>query len=102
MKKTRRSGARTRRRSPALAGSATYSLSQAKTYLGRLVEQVLAGETVYIIRGQHRFVLQHVPQIEPIPMRPPGYFTDLYSKAESEEDNELGNASVVSAPEDLE
>jgi len=54
--------------------SNTYSLSTAKSYLGRLVDKARKGEAVYILRGSERFILQAVPDIEPIPMRPPGYF----------------------------
>jgi hypothetical protein len=46
--------------------------------------------------------LQEVPQIEPIPIRPPGYFAQVYSKGELEEDNRLAKASVVRPPKDLE
>lgn len=52
----------------------SYSLSRAKAYLGRLTEKAIRGEAVYIIHGRHRFVLQPVAEIEPIPVRPVGYF----------------------------
>jgi hypothetical protein len=38
----------------------------------------------------------------PIPIRPPGYFAQCYTKAEIQEDNRLAKASVVRAPTDLE
>src|SRR5882757_2434484 len=79
-----------------------FTLSNAKTYLGRLVEKASRGETVYIVKGHRRFVLQAVPEIEPIPLRPAGYFANAYSKAEIQEDNRLAKASVVRAPKDLE
>jgi hypothetical protein len=82
--------------------SQLFSLSNAKTYLGRLMEKASRGETVYIVRGHRRFLLQEVPEIEPIPMRPVGYFADAYSRAEVEEENRLAKASVVRAPKDLE
>ena len=82
--------------------SQSFGLSSAKTYLGRLLEKALNGETVYIIRGRHRFILQEVPEIEPIPMRPAGYFADCYTKAEIALDNRLSKSSVVRAPKDLE
>jgi hypothetical protein len=82
--------------------SESFSLSQAKTYLGRLMEKASQGQPVYIVRGQHRFVLQVVPPIDPIPLRPPGYFTGCYTKAESEEENILAKVSVKRAPRDLE
>jgi hypothetical protein len=82
--------------------SQCFTLSNAKTYLGRLLEKAGKGETVYIMRGQNRFILQEVPEIEPIPLRPAGYFVDTYSKAEIQEENRLAKASVVRAPKDLE
>jgi len=82
--------------------SQCFTLSNAKTYLGRLMEKASKGETVYIVRGEHRFILQEVPAIDPIPIRPAGYFANAYSKAEIQEENRLAKASVVRAPKDLE
>jgi hypothetical protein len=79
-----------------------FSLSTAKTYLGRLVKKAGLGETVYIVTGHRRFILQEVPEFEAIPMRPAGYFADAYTKAQIQEDNVLAKASVVRAPKDLE
>lgn len=82
--------------------SETFSLSDAKTYLGRLMEKASQGQIVYIARGQRRFVLQEVPPIDPIPIRPIGYFADAYTKREIVEENQLAKASVLQAPRDLE
>jgi len=82
--------------------SQTFTLSHAKTYLGRLVEKAARGETVYIARGGRRFVLQAVPEIEPIPLRPPGYFAHCYTAEEIQEDNRLAKSSVIRPPKDLE
>jgi hypothetical protein len=82
--------------------SQSFTLSNAKTYLGRLVEKAMKGETVYIVRGRHRFILQALPEVEPIPMRPPGYFANCYTNEEIALDNRLSKASVVRAPRDLE
>jgi hypothetical protein len=82
--------------------SQMFTLSKAKTYLGRLMEKAGRGETVYIIKGRQRFVLQEVPEIEPIPVRPPNYFATAYSHAEIQEDNRLAKVSVIRAPNDLE
>lgn len=82
--------------------SNSFSLSNAKTYLGRLMEKASRGEEVYIVRGEHRFILQEIPPIDPIPIRPAGYFAHCYSKEESQELNRLAKASVVRAPNDLE
>jgi hypothetical protein len=82
--------------------SQMFTLSNAKTYLGRLMEKAGRGETVYIVRGRQRFVLQEAPEIEPIPIRPPNYFANACSQAEIQADNRLAKASVVRAPKDLE
>ena len=82
--------------------SQLFTLSNAKTYLGRLVEKASRGETVYIVRGHRRFILQEVLEIEPIPIRPPNYFAHAHSPAEIQEDNRLAKASVIRAPKDLE
>jgi hypothetical protein len=82
--------------------SATFTLSAAKTYLGRLMEKAGKGEPVYIVRGHRRFMLQEVPTIDPIPIRPPGYFANVDTEAETEELNALAKASVVRAPDDME
>jgi hypothetical protein len=82
--------------------SQMFTLSSAKTYLGRLVEKASRGELVYIVARRRRFVLQEVPEIEPIPMRPAGYFADAYTRAEVREDNRLAKVSVIRAPGDLE
>jgi hypothetical protein len=90
-------------RKPALDLKAqSFPLSIAKTYLGRLTDKAREGEPVYIVRGQSRFILQHVPEMEPIPLRPPGYFAQCYCKEEMELDNRLGKQSVIRAPKDLE
>ena len=82
--------------------SQLFTLSNAKTYLGRLMEKAGRGETIYIVKGHRRFVLQPVPEIEPIPVRPAGYFAGAHTKAEIQEDNRLAKASVIRAPKDLE
>jgi hypothetical protein len=82
--------------------SDSFGLSTAKTYLGRLVEKASKGQTVYIVRGEHRFLLQHVPPIDPIPIRPASYFANCYSKEEVQEENRLAKSSFVCPPADLE
>lgn len=79
-----------------------FPLSHAKTYLGRLLAKAAKGEAVYIISGQQRFSLQPVPPIDPIPIRPPGYFDNCYTKPEIQEQNRLAKASLFPAPKDLE
>jgi len=66
------------------------------------MEKAGRGELVYIVRGRRRFVLQEVPENEPIPLRPPGFFANTASLTEIHEDNRLAKASVIRAPRDLE
>jgi hypothetical protein len=80
----------------------SFSLSSAKTYLGRLMEKAGRGETVYILRGERRFILQEVSPIPPIPIRPPGCFDRCYSQQEIREENRLAKSSVLRPPQDLE
>ena len=75
--------------------SNTYSLSTAKTYLGRLADKARKGEAVYILRGSERFILQAVPEIEPIPMRPAGYFE--FDAEDRSLDKRFAKASVIPA-----
>ena len=82
--------------------SRVFSLSEAMGHLGRLMEKASHGEPVYIIRGRRRFVLPEVPEIEPIPLRPPGFFASASSPADIQEDNILAKVSVIRAPRDLE
>jgi len=78
-----------------------FTLSHAKTYLGQLVEKAAKGETVYIAKGHLRFVLQVVPEVDPILLRPPGYFTECYTAEQAEEENRLAKSSVIRLPKDL-
>lgn len=92
-----------RSRNPAInLRSQTFSLSNAKTYLGRLLKKASRGETIYIVAGRQRFALQEVPEIEPIPIRPPNYFANVDARAEIHEQNRLARASVVKPPKDIE
>jgi hypothetical protein len=52
--------------------------------------------------GENRFISQPVPQIDPILIRPAGYFANCYSKEEIREQNHLAKASVIHVPADLE
>src|SRR5882762_901409 len=97
-----RTGYQSRRKSRINLQSDVFTLSHAKTYLGRLIDRAAEGQAIYITRGQQRFLLQAVPPIDPIPLRPPGYYTQCYTKAENQEAHELARASVTRAPEDLE
>jgi hypothetical protein len=80
----------------------TFTLSKAKIYLGRLASRAAQAKVVFIVRGSQRFSLQHVPEIEPIPQRPPGFFENCYTREEMELENRLSTASPVEKPEGLE
>jgi len=54
------------------------------------------------VKGGRRFVLQEVPEIDPIPIRPRNYFANVYSQSEIEEENRLAKASVIRPPKELE
>jgi hypothetical protein len=45
---------------------------------------------------------QVVPRIDPIPIRPAGFFANCYGREEIQEQNLLAKASVIRAPADLE
>ncbi len=66
------------------------------------MEKASRGETIYIVKGHRRFILQEVPEIEPIPIRPAGFFASAHSRAEIQEENRLAKSSVIRAPKDLE
>jgi hypothetical protein len=67
-----------------------------------VMEKTNPGGTGQLVRGRRRFVLQALPEIEPIPLRPPGFFANAVSPADIREDNRLSKASVIRAPKDLE
>jgi hypothetical protein len=81
---------------------ASFTLRSAKLNLDRLVARAEKGELVYIVHGRRRFLLQRVVEIDPVPMRPPGYFESCYTAEEVAVDNRLAKASVVQVPRDLE
>lgn len=83
-------------------GSASFTLGRAKTDLSQLIARAEQGEVVYIIHGHRKFILQPVAEIEPIPVRPPGYFDNCYTAEEIAADNRLAKVSVIRAPRDLE
>lgn len=70
------------------------TLTEASTQLDRLFEAALAGEMVLLTKGAKQVVLRRA-EAEPVPIRPPGYFTDCYSPEEAAESNRLAAASPV-------
>jgi len=71
----------------------TLSISEAKRSLGRVADEALHGEKIIIIRKSRLLMLQEYQPIESVPIRPPGYFKDCYTKAEAKESNRLAAAS---------
>jgi hypothetical protein len=73
----------------------TLSVSQAKQQLGKVADAALRGKPVLIIRKSKLLILQAYEMPEPIPMRPPGYFHDLYTKEEVAEVNYLASRAPI-------
>lgn len=69
----------------------TLSISEAKRDLGRVADQALRGEPVFIVRKAHILLLQEYHLPEPVPVRPPGYFTDCHSAEEARQSNRLAS-----------
>ncbi|MCE0497470.1 MAG: type II toxin-antitoxin system Phd/YefM family antitoxin [Methylacidiphilales bacterium] len=72
----------------------TLSISEAKRSLGAVADQALNGEKIVIIRKSRLLTLQEYEPVESIPQRPPGYFNDVYTKAEIKELNRLASRSA--------
>jgi len=70
------------------------SISEAKRRLGAMADEALRGEKVIIIRKSRLLTLQEYQPVESIPLRPPGYFKDCYTKADVKELNRLAKWSV--------
>jgi hypothetical protein len=77
-----------------------FSLSNAKTFLGRLLDKAKRGEEVIIMRGSERFTLSEIKPIAPIPMRPPGYFK--LDAEDIELERKFSKISVLPKKEDFE
>ena len=50
------------------------TVSQARSKLGRLLDQAAKGKSVYVRRGEHLLRIDRVTGWEPVPVRPFGYF----------------------------
>jgi len=72
----------------------TFSISGAKRSLGAVADQALNGEKIVIIRKSRLLTLQEYQPLESIPQRPPGYFKEVYTKAEIKELNRLAARSA--------
>ena len=91
---------RTRRPATKRFKQKEFSLSNAKTFLGRLLDKAKRGEEVVIYRGSERFGLYEIRAIEPIPMRPPGFFH--FDEEDLALDKMFSKASVPPNPKDFE
>jgi hypothetical protein len=91
---------KTRRRTAKTFRGREYSLSNAKTFLGRLLDKAKRGEDVVIYRGSERFGLHEIRAIEPIPIRPPGYFR--FDEEDLALDRMFSKANVPPNPKDFE
>ena len=67
------------------------SISEAKRELGRVADQALQGETIFIVRKSRILALQEYRLPEPVPARPPGYFADCHAPDEIGESNRLAS-----------
>jgi hypothetical protein len=67
----------------------TLSISEAKRRLGAVADDALKGENIIIIRKSRLLTLQEWKPVESEPLPPPGYFKNLYSKAEAKKSNRL-------------
>lgn len=72
----------------------TLSVSEAKQRLGEIADRAIQGEQIVIVRKSKLLVLKELEIPEPVPMRPPGYFNDLYDKADAKECNKFAASSV--------
>ncbi|MBI4026627.1 MAG: hypothetical protein HY360_16705 [Verrucomicrobia bacterium] len=75
------------------------SISEAKRDLGRVADQALQGEPVFIMRKARILTLREYHLPEPLPVRPSGYFADCHVPDEIKESNRLaslGPRKVVS------
>jgi len=70
-----------------------YSISQAKRHLGEIADRVIEGEHVVIIRKSQLLTIKTLDIMEPVPIRPQGYFDDCYDKSGVKESNKLAARS---------
>ena len=73
----------------------TVSISEAKSHLGKIADEVLQGETVLIVRKSELLILRKYQLPEPIPVRPIGYFDE----EDTPEEIALLNLAASEAPQ---
>ncbi len=71
----------------------TLSLSAAKQHLGRVADESSKGHPVLILRKSRILILQKNQRMDPIPMRPEGYFLDCTTKKEAITSHRLASKS---------
>ena len=68
----------------------TFTIEEAVRQFHAVAQIAFAGETVLLVGSKGDLVLKPVNAVEDaIPLRPLGFFDDLYSKAEAQESNRL-------------
>ena len=72
----------------------TISVNDAAEQLEALADLALQGETILISKERRLLILQEFQPIEPIPIRPIGYFDESYSEDEILESNMMAEHSV--------
>lgn len=75
----------------------TISISEAKSHLGKIADEVLRGETVLIVRKSELLILHKYQLPEPIPIRPIGYFDE----EDTPDEIALMNLAASEAPQVL-
>jgi hypothetical protein len=77
----------------------TLSISEAKQRLGEIADRAIKGEQIVIIRKSKLLVLKELELPEPIPLRPPGYFAEVYDEDYVKEMNMLAQHSIIEVVE---
>jgi hypothetical protein len=71
----------------------TFSIREAKSKLNRVADLALQGEYVFIVHKSKLLQLQPMSSAASIPVRPPGYFRDCYTKREAKASNRQASHS---------
>jgi len=77
----------------------TLSISEAKQRLGEIADRAIKGEQIVIIRKSKLLVLKELELPEPIPLRPLGYFDEVYDEDYVKEMNMLARHSIIEVVE---
>jgi hypothetical protein len=72
----------------------TFTLPEAREHLLEAAELALHGEEVVITVDDRSLVLrEHIP-VDPVPVRPPGYFAECYDEDDAAVDHSLASHST--------